>query len=272
MLTFPNAKINIGLNVTERRADGYHNIETVFYPISLCDILEVVPSQRAADYTFHASGIAIDADAGNNLITKAYRLLKADFDIPPIEVFFRKIIPFGAGLGGGSADAAFMLKMLNEVFDLRLSIPQLENYAARLGADCAVFIQNKAVFASGIGNVFQDINISLRRYYIALVKPDVYVSTKDAYAGIVPKKPRYDLRQIVENTPVAEWKNYIENDFEKTVFQKFPVIEKIKNELYAQGAIYAAMSGSGSAVFGIFEWETELKDVFADCFVWENYF
>ena len=268
MVTFPNAKINIGLNVTERRADGYHNLETVFYPVALCDILEVVPNKNGEDYAFHAGGIAIDADAENNLITKAFRLLKKDFDIPPIEVFFQKIIPFGAGLGGGSADASFMLKMLNEMFDLQLSAPQLENYAASLGADCPFFVRNRAVFASGTGNVFQDINLSLKGYSIALVKPDVNVSTKDAYAGITPKKPHCDLRQIIENKPVAEWKNFVENDFEKTVFQKFPIIAEIKNELYAQGALYAAMSGSGAAVFGIFEYGSNV--IFPDCFVWEH--
>ena len=270
MLTFPNAKINIGLNVTERRPDGYHNLETVFYPIALCDILEVVPSSKNADYSFHASGIAIDGDADNNLITKAFRLLKNNFDIPPIEVFFQKIIPFGAGLGGGSADASFMLKMLNEMFDLQLSTMQLENYAARLGADCPFFIRNQAVFASGTGNVFQDINLFLKGYYIALVKPDVYVSTKDAYAGITAQKPQYDLRETIENRPVSEWKNIVVNDFETTVFQKFPVIEKIKNELYAQGALYAAMSGSGTAVFGIFDYASDVKALFPDYFVWEH--
>jgi len=269
MVTFPNAKINIGLNITERRADGYHNIETVFYPIALCDILEVVPSDKSNGYNFHTSGIAIDGDDENNLISKAFRLLKRDFDIPPIEVFFQKIIPFGAGLGGGSADASFMLKMLNEMFDLQLSAAQLENYAANLGADCPFFIRNRAVFASGIGDVFQNINLSLKGYYIALVKPDVYVSTKDAYAGITPQKPHCDLREIIEKKPVAEWKNFVENDFEKTVFRKFPIIEETKNELYAQGALYAAMSGSGASVFGIFDYPHELKEVFPEYFVWE---
>jgi len=270
MLTFPNAKINIGLNITERRPDGYHNIETVFYPIPLCDILEVVPSTKNADYTFHTSGIAIDGNTENNLITKAFRLLKRDFDIPPIEVFFQKIIPFGAGLGGGSADASFMLKMLNEMFNLQLTETQLENYATSLGADCPFFVRNQPVFASGTGNVFQEINFSLKGYSIVLVKPDIEVSTKNAYAGITPQKPRYNLRETIENKPVSEWKNIVENDFEKIVFQKFPIIEKIKNELYAQGALYAAMSGSGAAVFGIFEYGSDVKAVFPDCFVWES--
>ena len=270
MLIFPNAKINIGLNVTERRADGYHNIETVFYPIALCDILEVVPSAKTAAYTFHASGIAIDGDVEKNLITKAFRLLERDFDMPPVEVFLEKVIPFGAGLGGGSSDASFMLKMLNESFDLQLSAAQLEGYAAHLGADCPFFVRNRAVFANGTGNVFHDINFSLKGYSLALVKPRVQVSTKDAYAGISPRKPRYDLRETIENKPIAEWRNIVENDFEKTVFERFPEIERIKNELYEQGALYAAMSGSGAAVFGIFKYGSDAAAAFPECFVWEN--
>ena len=252
MLTFPNAKINIGLNITERREDGYHNIETVFYPIDLCDILEVVEGKNR-DYSFHPYGISIDGNIENNLITKAFRLLKKDFNIPPIEVYFRKNIPFGAGLGGGSADASFMLKMLNEMFALQLSTAELENYASKLGADCPFFIQNKPMFAGGIGNVFQYVNISLKDYYLLLVKPNVYVSTKDAYSGVRPQKPTVSLLKTIENTPITEWKNVIKNDFEETVFPKYPIIEKTKNDLYLHGALYASMSGSGSSVYGIFE-------------------
>lgn len=269
MITFPNAKINIGLNIVERRPDNYHNIETVFYPISLCDILEVVESKNN-QYTLYNSGIVVDAPAENNLITKAYKLLHEEFNLPAVDVYFQKNIPFGAGLGGGSADAAFMLKLLNEIFELQLSDSMLENYASKLGADCPFFIQNKPVFASGTGNIFNNINISLKGHYIALIKPDVYVSTADAYAGVKPQKPVYSLFETIEQTPISEWKNRVVNDFEKTVFFKFPTIEKIKDKLYAQGAVYASMSGSGSSVYGIFEKEIELKDVFSDCFVWSG--
>ncbi len=271
MITFPNAKINIGLNIVERRTDGYHNIETVFYPIALCDILEVIKSEKT-DYTLHSSGIPVDSDINSNLITKAYHLFKKDFDIPPVDVYFEKIIPFGAGLGGGSADAAFMLKMLNEIFELKLNIQQLENYASKLGADCPVFIQNKPVFASGTGNIFKNINISLKEYYISLIKPNIHVSTIDAYAGVKPQKPVHSLLETIQQKPIHEWKNFIENDFEKTVFVKHPAIEKIKNELYKQGAAYASMSGSGSSVYGIFEKETNMKEIFPDCFVWSGKF
>ena len=269
MITFPNAKINLGLNIVERRQDGYHNIETVFYPISLCDILEVVPS-ATNDYTLYSSGIAVDALAENNLITKAYRLLQAEFNLLAVDVYFEKIIPFGAGLGGGSADSAFMLKMLNEIFELKLSDATLENYASRLGADCPFFIQNKPIFASGIGNIFDDINISLKGYYIVLIKPNIYVSTADAYAGVKPQKSAFSLFETIQEKPISEWKNRVVNDFEKTVFLKFPEIEKIKEKLYTEGAIYASMSGSGSSVYGIFEKETELKEMFLDCFVWSG--
>ncbi len=269
MISFPNAKINIGLHIVERRPDGYHNLETVFYPIPLCDVLEVVESEKNT-YSLHGSGIAVDAAVKDNLITKAFDLLRKDFAVQPVEAYLEKIIPFGAGLGGGSADAAFMLKMLNEIFNLQLSVSQLENYASKLGADCPFFIQNKPVFATGIGNIFQNISISLKGYYIVLIKPTIYVSTADAYSGVKPQKPAYPLLETIQQKNIHEWKNYIENDFEKTVFVKYPAIEKIKNELYKQGAVYASMSGSGSSVYGIFEEEIDLKNMFADHFIWSG--
>jgi 4-diphosphocytidyl-2-C-methyl-D-erythritol kinase len=271
MLTFPNAKINIGLNIVERRTDGYHNIETVFYPIALCDALEVLAGEKKTDYSFISMGIPVDSSVDNNLITKAFYLLKKDFEMPPIEVFFRKIIPFGAGLGGGSADAAFMLKTLNQLFNLQLSLLELQQYAVRLGADCSFFIENKAVFATGIGNSFSDINLSLKGYYIVLIKPTINVSTVQAYAGVSPQKPSVSLFDAVQNMPITDWKNVVKNDFEKNVFGVYPVIEKIKNDLYAHGALYASMSGSGSSVYGIFDKEVNVKEFFPDCFVWNGY-
>ena len=264
MLTFPNAKINLGLNITERRADGYHNIETVFYPIALCDALEIVDG--VAGFNLRQSGIVVDSPVEKNLVTKSYRLLAQDFALPSVDVYFHKAIPFGAGLGGGSADAAFMLKMLNEHAALALTDEQLEAYAARLGADCAFFIKNSPVYAQGIGNEFSPVELSLKGKRIVLVKPDIHVSTADAYAGVVPAKPTVSLRQAVRQ-PIEAWKDAVKNDFEKSVFAQHPAIGKIKDTLYEAGAAYASMSGSGSSVYGIFENEIDLKNAFPDCFV-----
>ncbi|HPU95161.1 MAG TPA: 4-(cytidine 5'-diphospho)-2-C-methyl-D-erythritol kinase [Candidatus Gracilibacteria bacterium] len=252
MITFPNAKINIGLNVVEKRADGYHNLETIFYPIPVKDALEFVPSSSDGKTTFHQSGITIDGDAESNLIMKALRLLEKDFSIPQLDIYLEKAIPFGAGLGGGSSDAAFMLKMLNKEFNLKLSNSKLESYASKLGADCPFFIENKTVFASGIGNVFEPIEFSLKGMQIVLIKPDIHVSTPLAYSMVTPRPADYPVKEWIKR-PIDEWKGKIVNDFEISVFPKFPEIERIKNSLYEKGALYASMSGSGSSVFGIFE-------------------
>ena len=267
MITYPNAKINLGLNIVEKRPDGYHNLETVFYPINLQDAIEVTKLEGDEDYHLKISGVQIEGSADNNLVVKAYRLLKKDFpNIGGIDIHMFKHIPTGAGLGGGSADAAFMIKLLNEKFKLNLSIEKMEEYAAILGADCAFFIQNKPVFASGIGNIFEPINLSLKGYYIVLVKPDIFVSTKDAFANISPQKPQQSLKEIIR-MPIETWRATMKNDFEDSVFQKFPEIAAIKDKLYDMGAIYAAMSGSGSSVFGIFREQVEFVDeVFSGCF------
>lgn len=266
MLTFPNAKINLGLNIVEKRADGYHNIETVFYPIGLCDVLEVVPSETCTDYSFSSSGITIDGDPEDNLIVKAYRLLRSEYQFPAIDISLIKQIPFGAGLGGGSADAAFMLKAINELFTLKLTPKKLEKLASSLGADCPVFIRNRPVFATGIGNAFTSIDLSLKGYFLLLVKPDIHVSTPEAYSLVVPEKPETSLLELIKQ-PVSNWKNTIKNDFEKSVFARYPSINKIKNDLYEMGAVYASMSGSGSSVFGIFETEPEKNDLLEGFFV-----
>lgn len=268
MICFPNAKINLGLNITSKRPDGYHNIETVFYPIPIKDALEVV----AADtFSFTQTGIPVDAPTENNLAVKAIRQLEQKHRVPPLEVHLLKAIPFGAGLGGGSADAAFMLKLLNRFCTLNLSDDELEQEAAAIGADCPFFIRNKPVFASGTGNLFEPVELSLQGYHLCLVKPDIAVSTREAYAMVTPASPTVSLKEIIRR-PVAEWKKKMVNDFEASVFPKFPRIGEIKRELYEAGALYAAMSGSGSSVFGIFDKATNLKieTRFSDCFVWEG--
>ncbi|MEZ5104385.1 MAG: 4-(cytidine 5'-diphospho)-2-C-methyl-D-erythritol kinase [Draconibacterium sp.] len=248
MITFPNAKINIGLNVVSRRDDGYHNLETVFYPVQLADILEMVPAERTE---LSNSGIAIDGNKEDNLIVKAYFLLKRDFLISPVKFHIHKIIPFGAGLGGGSADAAFALKMLNEYFNLQLSENQLENYASKLGADCPFFIHNKPVFATGIGNQFSPIQLDLSAYKIVIVKPEIAVNTAEAFRNIVPKQAEFSLIDLLKK-PIEDWKELVTNDFETPVFKKYPQIKALKEVLYDLGALYSSMSGSGSAVYGIF--------------------
>ena len=267
MITYPNAKINLGLNIVEKRPDGYHNLETVFYPINLQDALEVTTLEEQGDYTLVTSGTPIEGEPENNLVVKAYKLLKEDFpELPAIDIHMYKHIPTGAGLGGGSSDAAFMIKLLNEKFKLKISVEKMEEYAAKLGADCAFFIQNKPVFASGIGNIFESIELSLKGYYLVLVKPDIFVSTKDAFALIKPQKPSKSLKEIIR-MPVETWRAMMKNDFEESVFQKYPEIAAIKDKLYDMGAIYASMSGSGSSVFGIFREQVEhIDEVFNGCF------
>lgn len=267
MITFPNAKINIGLQVTERRPDGYHNLDTVFYPIPINDALEVIVAENVDyDCRLHISGIAIEGDTDNNLVVRAYRLLAADYTLPSIDIYLYKHIPTGAGLGGGSADASYMLRLLNEMFELGITKEQLEIYAAKLGADCPFFISNTPVYATGIGNEFHPIHLDLSGWYIVVVKPDVFVSTKEAYSMVKPEKPEVTLdKKIVR--PITEWKDTISNDFEKGIFALHPELNDIKEKLYALGAKYAAMSGSGSALFGLFEAPIEnVEQYFEGCF------
>ncbi|WP_294555984.1 4-(cytidine 5'-diphospho)-2-C-methyl-D-erythritol kinase [uncultured Bacteroides sp.] len=260
MITFPNIKINLGLSITEKRPDSYHNLETVFYPVALEDALEIRTSSEAEKkITLHQYGMEIAGNPEDNLVAKAYSLLDKEFHLPPVEIHLYKHIPSGAGLGGGSSDAAFMLKLLNEQFHLSLSEEQLETYAATLGADCAFFIKNKPVYAEGIGNIFSPIELSLKGYQIIIVKPDVFVSTREAFANIHPHHPEYPVKEVIRR-PVAEWKDTLINDFEASVFPQHPVIGEIKRELYNQGAIYASMSGSGSSVFGLFAPDATLPE------------
>lgn len=262
MIVFPNAKINLGLNVVSKRDDGYHNIETIFYPIQVKDALELVVSLND-ETNIKMSGIPVDGDASSNLVIKAYELLVSRYSLPNLSICLQKNIPLGAGLGGGSADAAFMLKMLDSYFELNVSIDKLEELAGMLGSDCPFFIKNKPVFASGRGEVFEEIELDLSSYYIVLVKPDVHVSTKDAYFGCIPSAPKYSLKEIVKK-PIEDWKSLMVNDFELSVFVKYPEISKIKDRLYGEGAIYASMSGSGSSVFGIYREPIDLQNTLMD--------
>lgn len=268
MITFPNAKINLGLNIIEKRPDGYHNLETIFYPINLQDALEVTRRENNdKEYTLHISGSPLEGEPEDNLVVQAYKLLKKDYPgLLPVDIHMYKHIPAGAGLGGGSSDTACMIKLLNDKFSLGLSTERMEEYAVKLGADCAFFIRNKPVFATGIGNLFEPVELSLKGYHIILIKPDIFVSTRDAFAEIKPVRPAVSLKEIVKQ-PMETWKNSMKNDFEDSVFKKFPEIAAIKDELYDLGAVYAAMSGSGSSVYGIFEAPIEnVEDKFCGCF------
>lgn len=261
MITFPCAKINLGLNIVSKREDGYHNLETVFYPIPLCDALEIkymgekFPSD--VDCDLKITDNAVDCDEQSNLVVKAYNLLAADYQLPRVHAHLYKRIPSQAGLGGGSSDAAFMIRLLDERFRLNIGNPEMERYAAKLGADCAFFIEAEPSYAEGIGDVLMPVDGpkgNLDGYYLAVVKPDVAVSTKDAYAAITPKKPAKCCRDIVRQ-PIETWKDELVNDFEEPIFKMHPELASIKEKLYEQGAVYAAMSGSGSAIFGIFREE-----------------
>lgn len=248
MIVYPNAKINLGLNVLHKREDGYHDISSVFYPVKECvDILEIIKSER---FQFTKSGIEIPD--GENICEKAWKLLDTDFGIGNVKIHLHKQIPIGAGLGGGSADASFTLKYLNELFDLNLNSKDLEKYALRLGADCPFFIDNTPKLVEGIGEKMTSIDLDLSNYEIRLVNPDIHISTKQAYSGIVPKTPVLSVEKIIE-LPIIEWKGKLKNDFEESIFEKHLQLEGVKDELYKQGSIYSSMSGSGSIVFGIFE-------------------
>lgn len=273
MITFPCAKINLGLNIVSKRPDGYHNLETVFYPIPLTDALEIkymdekFPSESPCDLKI--TGNDVDCNEEDNLVIKAYQLLAADIQLPRVHAHLVKRIPTQAGLGGGSSDAAYMIRLLDERFRLNIGIPEMERYAAKLGADCAFFITADPSYAEGIGDVLMPVDVpgaGLGGYYLAVVKPSVAVSTRDAYAAIVPKTPAKCCRDIVRQ-PIETWKDELVNDFEAPIFAMHPELAAIKQSLYDAGAVYAAMSGSGSALFGIFrEQPTGLEKEFEGMF------
>ena len=266
MIRFPNAKINLGLRIVARRPDGYHNIETVFYPIQLQDALEIVPTSQQ-ETKLSLSGMVIDGDPQNNLVMKSWRRLSHRFSLPPISIYLHKAIPLGAGLGGGSSDAAFLLAMVRDYFRLPLSDDELDKEAASLGADCPFFLHNKPLLAKGIGDEFEPIELSLKSYRIVLVKPSVSVPTSVAYSLVTPVLPEESVRDTVSR-PVEEWRGRLINDFEESVFARFPEIGEIKDRLYEQGAVYASMSGSGSSVFALFDKEVDLVEFYPGRFVW----
>jgi len=270
MVFFPNAKINLGLNILRKREDGYHELETIFYPIGLKDGLEFIENKQNK-IIFTNSGLPLNIDPEENIIVKAYRLLAADYSLPGLDLHLHKVIPFGAGLGGGSSDAAFLLKGLNDFFELGLFVSQLKKYAVKLGADCSFFLENKPAFACGIGEQLQNIDFTLNGYFIVLVKPPFGVGTKEAYAGIKPSLPKKSLLDSIQLSQ-DNWQNCIVNDFETSVFNLYPEIAEIKSKLIDHGAVYASMSGSGSSVFGLFKIEPQISaiDFPADYFFWKN--
>lgn len=268
MIVFPNCKINLGLNILQRRSDGYHDLETVFYPIRITDILEIIenrhPELSSRGMPFTLSGLPIAEMPAYNLCSKAYKLLKKDFPkLPLIQMHLHKCIPLSAGLGGGSADAAFTLKLLNEKFKLNLTIQQLMDYADELGSDCPFFILNKPCFATGRGELLEEISIDLSAYKFVIVNPGIHIVTGNSFIKIKPSLPEKSIKDIIA-TPVENWKYELQNDFEKLAFSQHREIVDIKDQLYSAGATYSSMSGSGSTVYGIFSKEKEPKLSFPD--------
>ena len=251
MIKFPNAKINLGLNIVNRRPDGYHDIETVFYPIALNDIVEIVEA-KGNESSLSTSGRPVNCPIEKNLVMKAYRSLEKEFNLPPVDIYLHKNIPDGAGLGGGSSDAASALLILNEMFALNLSNEELASRAARLGADCAFFIYNTPMMATGIGDILSPIEVPLNGKLLLLVKPNVSVPTAEAYSRVTPKPSDIELSTILSK-PLSEWKNFLKNDFEPSVFATHSELSILKEKIYDMGAEYSSMSGSGSSIFGIFE-------------------
>ena len=268
MVSFPPCKINLGLHIVGKRPDGFHNIETCFYPVPWTEVLEVVP---ARDFSFSVSGDPVPGPAVDNLCVRAYELLRKEFDLKPVAIHLHKMLPIGAGLGGGSADGAYTLKTLHDIFDLSITREAMKAYAAQLGSDCAFFVENKPVLGMGRGEVLSEVALSLKKKYLIIVKPEVEISTSTAYAGVTPRKPAIDLREIVEKHPVEAWKTLLKNDFEDHLFKQFPIIEALQQKLYAFGARYASMSGSGSAVFGIFDGARDLRKEFETFTYWSGY-
>ena len=276
MLAISNCKINIGLTITGKRADGFHNIETVFYPVEWCDIIEVTErSLLEKDYFSYTDGLSIkmtgleiEGAESNNLCVRAFQLLRKDFNLPDVVMHLHKLIPMGAGLGGGSSNAAHTLRLLDRLFKLNLTTAQLKNYAAQLGSDCSFFIENKPSFAHGKGELIEKINLDLSGKHIIIIKPDIHVSTAVAYQNSVPSVSK-DLKSLVLQ-PIENWKSNIVNDFEEGVFQIYPEIKLLKQLLYDKGCSYASMSGSGSAVYGISNEKLILKNMDEELSIWQG--
>jgi 4-diphosphocytidyl-2-C-methyl-D-erythritol kinase len=254
MVVFPNAKINIGLNILGKRTDGFHDLQTIFYPVGCKDVLEIIPADLPdnSTYAYSSSGKTVDGNEAENLCIKALQLVKKDYPaLPSLKIHLHKEIPMGAGLGGGSADAAFMLKLIDQYFQLHLTAEQISVYALQLGSDCPFFLYNKPCLATGRGEQLQPVELNLSAYSILLVNPGIHVNTGWAFRSLQIEKHTTDLTEAIK-APIESWKQIITNDFEKPVFNEYPAIAKVKNQLYEAGALYAAMSGSGSTVFGIF--------------------
>jgi 4-diphosphocytidyl-2-C-methyl-D-erythritol kinase len=257
MVLFPNCKINLGLHITAKRKDGYHELETVFFPVPLKDVIEIIQSDK---FHFQAQGLPIPGDVDTNLCVRAYQLLKKDFaDLPPVNMHLYKQIPLGAGLGGGSSDGAFMLKALNDKFQLQLSDQKLLEYAAILGSDCPFFLVNRPCFATGRGELLEPLSLDLSGYSIVFIHPGIHIRTAWAFAQLKPARPERSLRNIIAG-PLSGWKTGLTNDFEKPVVKQYPGLASLKDKLYSAGAIYASMTGSGSSFFGIFP--KEINPVF----------
>jgi 4-diphosphocytidyl-2-C-methyl-D-erythritol kinase len=266
MVSFPPCKINLGLHIVSKRVDGFHELETIFYPVPWMDVLEIIPSNS---FSFESSGRAIPGREEDNICVKAYHLIKKDFSIAPVKIYLHKIIPMGAGLGGGSSDGAHALILLNQIFALNLTIQQLRNYAVQLGSDCPFFLESQPMLGTGRGEVLNKISLSLKGKFIFIVKPEIHVSTADAYASVNPKIPLRSFSDLI-NHPIQEWKDIVINDFENTVFAHYPDIRKLKEKMYSAGAVYASMSGSGSSVFGIFDSLIETADSFKTMVHWSG--
>lgn len=268
MIAFPNAKINLGLHILFKRADGFHEISTCFYPIGWSDVLEVVPSQEEKMW---CGGRIINTSLENNLCWKAYQLLKKAYQLPSVSIGLYKALPIGSGLGGGSSDGAFTLRLLNELFDLKITTEKLEEYALSLGSDCPFFIRNAPAFASGRGEILTPCDVSLKGKFIVVVFPDLPIATKDAFAEVKPKIPTHSLQDILK-MPISSWKEHLTNDFEETLFRRYTILPTVKEKLYEIGAVYASMSGSGSAIYGIFDHEVTTTDLFPKHFsIWTGY-
>jgi 4-diphosphocytidyl-2-C-methyl-D-erythritol kinase len=266
MLLFPNAKINIGLQIVAKRPDGFHDLQSCFYPIGWSDMLEVLTAEKTQ---FRSSGLDIPGDATQNLCLRAYQLMARDWALGPVDIHLHKIVPIGAGLGGGSADGAFAIRAFNDIFEIQLSDNQMENYARQLGSDCAFFIQNQPKYGFGKGDELAPIDLSLKGKHLVLVYPNIHISTAEAYAGVRPQPARCDLREVLRQ-PVETWREEVKNDFENHLFVKYPNLEKIKNEFYDQGALYASMTGSGSTIFGIFNQALTLPTHWSQWTTWQG--
>ena len=259
-MLFPNAKINLGLQVIKKRHDGFHNIVSCIYPIGWCDVLEIL---KGSELNFTSSGLEIPGDPKDNLCLYAYHLLKEEFDIPPIHLHLHKAIPIGAGLGGGSSDAAFTLKGLQQLFDLPLADYELEQMAAKMGSDCPFFIGGHATIATGVGDQLEKFDLDLPSLQLLVVTPPIHVNTGEAYGLLTPRNVKSDLKQKLKEHP-TQWSQQVVNDFEKPIFEKFPAISGVKEKMMAKGAIYSSLSGSGSSVFGIFEENQEFNSWFPE--------